>query len=169
MSASKGNQQSAPEIPSELQEQLAEFRRHLWRAKLVEAVLAGFFGLLFSFLLVFVLDRMMPTPGWLRLLILIAGTSLFTFFAPYWIHRWILKNRRENQLARMISRKFPRLGDRLLGVLELSGQNESATTLSPALRAAATRDVAAAAAKRDFANALPSNRNRIGIMTVTAL
>ena len=169
MAESTGNEPKAPEIPAELQKQLRDFRKHLWHTKLVEAVLAGFFGLLFSFLLVFLLDRLMPTPGWLRLVILVAGTSLFTFFAPYWIHRWILKNRRENQLARMISRKFPRLGDRLLGVLELSDQSESASTLSPALRSAATKDVAAAAAKRDFADALPSNRNRMGLAVVTGL
>ena len=169
MAEPTGNDPSAPEIPVELQKQLRDFRKHLWRTKLVEAVLAGFFGLLFSFLLVFLLDRLMPTPGWLRLVILVAGTSLFTFFVPYWIHRWILKNRRENQLARMISRKFPRLGDRLLGVLELSGQSESESTLSPALRAAATRDVAAVAAKRDFADALPTNRNRLGISVVAGL
>ena len=160
---------SQPEIPPELRKQLQEFRSHLWRSKLIEAVLAGIFGLVFSFLLVFLLDRAMPTPGWLRLVILVVGTSLFALFAPYWIHRWILKNRHENQLARMISRKFPRLGDRLLGVLELSDQTESETTLSPALRAAATRDVAEAAAKRDFANALPSNRNRTGILVVSLL
>lgn len=162
-------QSSQPEIPSELRKQLQEFKGHLWRDKLVEAVLAGVFGLLFSFLLVFLLDRLIPTPGWLRLVILVVGTSFFALFAPYWIHRWILKNRNENQLARMISRKFPRLGDRLLGVLELSDQDESATTLSPALRAAATRDVAAAAAKRDFGDALPENRNRFGILVVSLL
>lgn len=156
-------------IPPELQSQLREFRRHLWRAKLMEAILAGFFGLLLSFLIVFGLDRLMPTPGWLRLAVLVAGTSLFALFAPYWIHRWVLKNRRENELARLISRKFPRLGDRLLGVLELSGQTESESSLSPALRAAATRDVAAAAAKRDFSDALPSNKNRTGLIAVTLL
>ena len=169
MAEPTGNDPSAPEIPAELQKQLRDFRKHLWRTKLVEAVLAGFFGLLFSFLLVFLLDRLMPTPGWLRLVILVAGTSLFTFFAPYWIHRWILKNRRENQLARMISHKFPRLGDRLLGVLELSGQKEAESSLSPTLRAAATQDVAAAAAKRDFSDALPGNRNRLGLSVVAGL
>ena len=169
MAKSSGNYSSEHEIPPELQQQLQEFRSHLWRSKLIEAILAGFFGLLFSFLLVFLLDRLMPTPAWLRLLILAAGTSLFAIFAPYWINRWILKNRKENQIARLISQKFPRLGDRLLGVLELSDQNESESTLSPALRAAATRDVAAAAAKRDFTNALPTNRNRSGILTVSIL
>lgn len=157
------------EIPPELKAQLETFRRQLWRTKLTEAVLAGFLGLFVSFLLVFCLDRLMPTPGWLRLFLLLAGTSLFTFFAPYWINRWLLKNRKENQLARLISRKFPRLGDRLLGVLELSSQHESDSSLSPTLRAAATRDVAEAASKRDFGDALPSNRNRSGLIALATL
>ncbi|MEM9080331.1 MAG: hypothetical protein AAGC74_06525, partial [Verrucomicrobiota bacterium] len=118
---------------------------------------------------VFCLDRLMPTPAWLRLTIFISGTSLFAFFAPYWLNRWVLKHRRENQLARLISQKFPRLGDRLLGVLELSNQNESEATLSSALREAATKDVAAAAAQRDFSQALPNNRNRIGLTLVASL
>ncbi|MBK1835075.1 hypothetical protein [Roseibacillus ishigakijimensis] len=163
------NHPAARDIPPELHRQLRDFRRHLWRAKLMEAFLAGVFGLLFSFLLVFLLDRLFSTPGWLRLALLLVGTSFFALFAPYWVNRWIFKNRRENQLARLISRKFPRLGDRLLGVLELSSQNESSATFSPALRAAATRDVAAAAAKRDFAEALPQNRNRLGLVTVAVL
>ncbi len=169
MAVPKLNVSSETEIPEELQQQLQEFRRHLWRAKLMEALLAGAFGIVFSFLLVFTLDRFIPTPGWIRLLILLAGTSLFAVFAPYWIHRWLFKNRRENQLARMISHKFPRLGDRLLGVLELSDQQEAASSLSPALRAAATRDVAAAAAKRDFAEALPEDKNKFGLLLVAGL
>ena len=65
----------------------------------MEAVAAGVIGLLVSFLLVYVLDRFWQTPGWLRLAILIAGVSLFTVFAPYWLHRWVWKQRRESQLA----------------------------------------------------------------------
>jgi hypothetical protein len=159
----------SPPIPPELQAQLRAFRKQLWRIKLTEAVLAGLLGLFVSFLLVFGLDRFIPTPGWLRLILLVGGTSLFAFFAPYWIHRWVLKNRRENELARLISRKFPRLGDRLLGVLELSGQTENEASLSPTLRAAATRDLAAAAAKRDFGEALPGNRNKAGFLAVAFL
>jgi hypothetical protein len=44
--------------------QLASFRRHLWRLKVLEAVAAGVAGLLLSFLLVMALDRVWPTPGW---------------------------------------------------------------------------------------------------------
>ncbi|MDG1070473.1 MAG: hypothetical protein P8P32_02600, partial [Akkermansiaceae bacterium] len=49
-------------IPEELQKQLAEFQRRLWRVKVTEAVLAGIFGLIISFLVVFLLERIFPIP-----------------------------------------------------------------------------------------------------------
>ena len=157
------------EIPEELSEQLQDFKKVLWRAKILEAFLAGLVGLIVSFLLVFILDRIVATPGLVRLALLIIGASVFAIFAPYWVNRWVYKNRQENQLARLISGKFPRLGDRLLGVLELSEQDEAKTALSPQLRDAATRDVAKAAAKRNLRDALPSNLNSYGLITLAGL
>ena len=109
-------------LPESLKSQLTLFRGQLWKVKVAEALLAGVFGLLFSYLLVFGLDRIWDTPPLVRLGILVGGTSLFILFAPYWIHRWVFGHRREDQLARLIARKFPRLGDRLLGVVELQDQ-----------------------------------------------
>ena len=164
------NQQTheAP-IPEGLRNQLEEFRKRLWQVKIAEAVLAGFFGLLFSFLLVFGLDRFIETPTTVRLIILVAGVSLFALFAPYWIHRWVYGHRRENQLARLIARRFPKLGDRLLGAVELQSQSETKDTLSPELRAAAMRTVAADAAGRDLTNALPAARHRKWSLVVMSL
>ncbi|QTN34001.1 hypothetical protein HZ994_17310 [Akkermansiaceae bacterium] len=147
-------------IPESLRKQLEEFRRVLWRRKVVEAVAAGMIGLFVSFLLIFGLDRVWQTPGWARLLILLGGASLFAVFAPYWLHRWVWGNRQEGQLARLIARRFPGLGDRLLGVIELQGQQEAGDSLSPRLRAAAMEVVAAEAGKRDLASALPTPRHR---------
>ena len=142
-------------IPKELKKQLAEFQRQLWRTKIVEAILAGFFGLIISFLVVFVLDRFIATPPLARLGILIAGTSLFAIFAPLMMRRWIYGHRKEGQLARLISKKFPKLGDRLLGVVELQDQKESHKTLSPELRTAAMAHVARQVGKKDMGEALP--------------
>ncbi|HVJ45800.1 MAG TPA: hypothetical protein VM511_05395, partial [Luteolibacter sp.] len=124
-------------IPEGLRLQLIEFRKHLWRIKVLEAVIAGMIGLIFSFLVVYVLDRFWPTPALVRLGILIAGSSLFAGFAPFWLHRWVWRHRREAELAKLIARRFPGLGDRLLGVIELQRQTGNADTLSPRLRAAA--------------------------------
>lgn len=147
-------------IPESLRKQLEEFRRQLWRRKVMEAVAAGLIGLLVSFLLIYGLDRVWQTPGWARLAILLAGVSLFAGFAPYWLHRWVWGHRQEEQLARLISHRFPGLGDRLLGIIELQGQHEAGDSLSPRLRAAAMEVVAAEAGKKDLETALPSPRHR---------
>ena len=147
-------------IPESLRLQLDDFRRHLWRVKIMEALAAGLVGVLVSFLLVYGLDRIWQTPGWLRLAILLAGISLFTVFAPYWLHRWVWRQRRETQLARLIARRYPGLGDRLLGVIELQDQVGNADTLSPRLREAAMEAVAIEAGRRKLDEALPPQRHR---------
>ena len=147
-------------IPESLRLQLDDFRRHLWRVKIQEAVAAGLIGLLVSFLLVYGLDRIWQTPGWVRFGILLAGISLFTVFAPYWLHRWVWRQRRETQLARLISKRYPGLGDRLLGVIELQDQEGNADTLSPRLREAAMEAVAIEAGNRKLDEALPPQRHR---------
>jgi hypothetical protein len=148
------------EIPESLRRQLADFRRHLWRVKIFEAVAAGWIGLLVSFLLVYGLDRIWQTPGWARLLILAGGMSLFAGFAPYWLHRWVWRQRRETQLARLIAKRYPGLGDRLLGVIELQDQQGSPDSLSPRLREAAMEAVAAETGRRKLDEALPPQRHR---------
>lgn len=147
-------------IPEALRLQLEAFRRDLWRVKIAEAVAAGVIGLLVSFLLVYGLDRFFQTSGWVRLGILVGGISLFAGFAPYWLHRWVWRQRREMDLARLIAKRYPGLGDRLLGVVELQNQTGNADSLSPRLREAAMEAVAAEAGKRSLAEALPPQRHR---------
>ncbi len=147
-------------IPESLKRQLESFRKHLWRRKVIEIIALGLIGLFLSFLLLFGLDRIWQTPIWARLLILIGGVSLFVGFAPYWLHRWVWGHRHEGQLARLIAKKYPGLGDRLLGVIELQAQDENGDTLSPRLREAAMQVVAAEAEKRELDDALPTARHR---------
>ncbi len=156
-------------IPESLRLQIEEFRRRLWRAKIVESIGAGLVGLLVSFLLVYGLDRFVPTPGWARLLILAGGAFLFAGFAPYWIHRWVWGHRREAQLARLIARRFPGLGDRLLGVIELQNQKGTAETLSPRLREAAMEAVAAETGRRPLGEAMPRSRHRVAALAALVL
>lgn len=151
---------SRVEIPESLRLQLADFRRRLWRVKILEAIAAGMIGLLVSFLMVYGLDRIWPTPGWARLLILVSGVSLYGVFAPYWLHRWVWGQRRETQLARLIAKRYPGLGDRLLGVIELQDQEGSADSLSPRLREAAMEAVAAETGRRKLDEAMPAQKHR---------
>ena len=156
-------------IPESLRLQLADFRRHLWRVKIQEAIAAGMIGLFVSYLLVYGLDRVWQTPGWVRLVILVGGVSLFGVFAPYWLHRWVWRQRRETQLARLIAKRYPGLGDRLLGVIELQDQEGSADSLSPRLREAAMLAVAAETGHRKLAEALPPQKHRRWALAAMAL
>ena len=167
MSDQPQSPESTP-IPEELRKQLAEFQRHLWKVKITEAILAGIFGLIVSFLLVFLLERIFPIPPLVRLIILLAGTSLSAIFAPLWVRRWVFGHQREDQLARLISKKFPKLGDRLLGIIELQDQKETREALSPELRNAAMIHVAAQAAKQNMDEALPKSRDKKLAVAVAA-
>ncbi|MFC5051490.1 hypothetical protein ACFPK9_12835 [Rubritalea spongiae] len=168
MSKPENKPENDHQLPDSLRQQLKAFRVKVWRIKILEAFLAGLFGLLFSYILVFSLDRFFPTPGIVRLLILIAGVSLFTIFAPIWINRWVFKHRRENQLAQLIAKQYPRLGDRLLGAVELQSQHDG--SISPRLRDAAMAEVAKEIDARDLENALPRSwRKRWAAAVITLI
>ena len=59
-----------------------------------------------------------------------------------------------------MARKLPRVGDQLLGIIELA-HNEFEQARSPALCEAAIRDVAKDAQKVDFEHAVPNPRHRL--------
>ena len=121
---------------------------------------AGMIGLLVSFLLVYGLDRVWQTPGWARLLILAGGISLFAVFAPYWLHRWVWRQRRETQLARLIAKRYPGLGDRLLGRDRAAGSGGQRGFALAAVAEAAMEAVAAETGRRKLDEAMPPQKHR---------
>lgn len=95
------------------------FRRRVWTIKLVEAIAVAAVSVLVAFLLVFALDRLFDTPAWLRTAI--GAAAVFGCCAiPWFLHHWVWQFRRLDQLARLLSRKMPRIGDQLLGIIELA-------------------------------------------------
>ncbi len=107
-------------LPPILETKLAHFRRRVWMVKLAEALFAALFGIALSYLLVFVLDRLWETPGWVRLCVLAAGAAALGLGVPLKWHRWVWRQRRLEDAARLLRRTFPRLGDQLLGIVELA-------------------------------------------------
>ena len=145
-------------VPDSLKRQLRGFRDRVWTTKLVEAVVLGAVGLLLAFLTVYVCDRLFDTPRAARLGLFVAALALW-LVVPWAIHRWVWKNRRLDQLARLLRVREPNVGDQLLSVIELA-DNESEQARSPALCAAAIAQVAEAAKGRNFMEATPPNRLR---------
>ena len=67
-------------LPDSLQAQLHEYRRRVWTIKMVEAVAAAAFGVLVAYLLLFGLDRVWDTPGWLRITLFCTARSPVAIF-----------------------------------------------------------------------------------------
>ena len=149
------------ELPETLQNQLYDFRKLVWTIKMIEAVCGAAAGVLVAFLALFVLDRLGETPGWARLS-LSGLTVVSCACVPLALHRWVWRNRRLEQLARLLTRKHPLVGDQLLGIIELV-RNDFEQARSPQLCVAAIRQVAEDAQKRDFCDSVPNPRHRLWV------
>jgi hypothetical protein len=147
------------ELPTGLRHKLETYRRRVWIVKLAEGLLAGLFGLIVSYLLVFVCDRFWDTPASLRLLLLVGGAGGIAIWCPLKWHRWVWQTRQLEQAARLLRHHFPRLGDQLLGIVELA-HNDLEQERSESLCRAAMRQVDRQVRDCDFSGAVPSPRHR---------
>jgi hypothetical protein len=142
-------------LPPILESKLADFRRRVWVVKVLEGILAGLVGLYLSWLLLFVSDRLMDTPPWMRWAMLLGGSATLAVGLPLRWHRWVWKQRRLEDAARLLRRAFPRLGDQLLGIVELARQPDAGR--SERLVQAATQQAAEAVRDKDLNSAMPTN------------
>ncbi len=147
-------------LPPVLASKLAEFRRRVWLVKLIEGVLAGLFGLAVSYLLVLGLDRLFDTPVWLRGMLLALGAAVPGLGLPLQWHKWVWKHRRIEDAARLLQWKFPRLGDQLLGIVELARNEHANTGRSERLVQAAMAQADEAVKDQDFSQAVPHAKHR---------
>lgn len=154
------------ELPQGLRWQLGAFRRRVWALKSVEAACAAAFGVLAAFLLLYGLDRLWDTPHWPRA-VLFALAVIAIAGVPLAFYRWVWRQRRLDQLARLLARKHPRVGDQLLGVIELA-ESDTEQARSRRLCEAAIEQVAEDAKSRDLADAVPNPRHRPWAALATA-
>jgi hypothetical protein len=147
-------------LPPILEHKLADFRRRVWIVKLAEGLLAAIFGITLSYLLVFVLDRFFETPAWIRMPILLTGAAALGLGLPLKWHRWVWRQRRLEDAARLLRGTFPRLGDRLLGIVELARLDHAVAGRSERLVEAAMEQAADAVKDQDFRKAVPHARHR---------
>jgi len=152
------SEQHGLELPESLRAQMFEFRRRVRIIKLVEAGCGAAFGVLMAFLITFALDRLWDTPASVRLGVF-AAAVLACAVVPLALHRWVWQQRQLEQLARLLTRKHPSIGDQLLGIIELV-RSESEQARSITLCKAAIEQVAEQAQPRDFADAVPNPRHR---------
>lgn len=150
--------QNGPRLPESLRVQLLDFRRRVWSSKIAEALAVAAFGLLMAWLAVFILDRLADTPAAARWSVLAVALAVAGIL-PLYAYRWIWRRRQLPQLARLLTRKYPDVGDQLLGIIELV-DSEAEQVRSRALCEAAIVQVARQAAGHDFSRAVPKPRHR---------
>lgn len=152
------SEKSSLQLPDSLQTQLHDFRRKVWTIKSIEAVCGALFGLFVAFLATFSLDRVWDTPSSVRVVIFI-GAMLGCALVPLALHKWVWRQRQLEQLARLLARRHPSVGDQLLGIIELV-RNEDEQARSLTLCQAAVKQVAEVAARRDFSDSVPNPQHR---------
>ncbi|MDC0935127.1 hypothetical protein OAS39_02490 [Pirellulales bacterium] len=145
-------------VPDELAQQLLGYRRSVWKLKLAEAAWFAALAVLGAMLIVFAADRVADTSPLIRTAVLLAAIASCGAI-PWFFYRWVWRRRTLEQLALLLSKRMPRLGDSLLGVIELA-HDPSEQARSRALCAAAIAQVADESKQRDFRTALPESRLR---------
>ncbi|NIP94439.1 MAG: hypothetical protein GWO24_13725, partial [Akkermansiaceae bacterium] len=146
-------------LPPLLGSKLVRFRRRVWLIKMTEGLLAAVFGLAVSYLCVLGLDRVLETPAWLRGILLAAGAAVPGLGLPLKWHHWVWRQRRLEDAARMLRWRFPRLSDRLLGIVELARQ-DSVAGRSERLVEAAMAQAEESVKDLDFSDAVPRASHR---------
>ena len=137
-------------LPGNLQSQFAEVERRLWRKETVVAACGAAAALFVSYGLLFISDRFWETPTGLRALFTLLGAGVLAWHGHRWLRLWVWRRRDLRAFARVVQKHHRRLGDRLLGIVELAEERELPANMSPALRDAAIRQVADEASKFDF-------------------
>jgi hypothetical protein len=156
-------------LPDSLRAQFAALERALWRAETQQAVCGGLATLGASFALLFLCDRVGDTPKALRTALLLAGVAGAAWFAVRWCRSWVWQRRDLRALSNVVQHGHRRLGDRLLGIVELAEEKQRLGNMSLALCRAAIRQVSADAAKFDFLEVVNGRPARLAAFALTAV
>ena len=141
-------------LPESLQRQFAALERRLWRVETAAAVCVGLLGVFGSFAILFFSDRFFETPVGLRAALLVGAIGMIALAAMRWSLRWIFLRRDWRALSVIVQRKFRKLGDHLLGIVELSSESKHDVNYSPELYRAAIHQVADETVQFDFTEAV---------------
>jgi len=156
-------------LPDSLRAQFAALERALWRTETAQAVFGALAAMGASYALVFLCDRIGDTPKTLRTTLLLAGLAGAAWFVMRWCRHWVWQRRDLRALSNVVQHGHRRLGDRLLGIVELAEEQQAPKNMSLALCRAAIRQVSAEATKFDFSAVVDGRPARIATLALAAI
>src|SRR5687768_10103884 len=156
-------------LPENLERQFTDLRKRLFRLESLFAIGAGASAILLSFLLVIISDRLWDTPKLLRVILFSAGFLGAAAALMWWVRKWVIQPPDLRALAVLVQRKYRRLGDRLLGIVELTNEATRPVYFSPELYRAAIAQVNEEASKYNFSEAANRQASRRQLLTSAGL
>jgi hypothetical protein len=156
-------------LPENLQRQFVDLRSRLFSLETVFALAAAASAILLSLFLIIVSDRLWDTPAWLRVIMLGLGLLSVGAATAWWLRRWVIRPPDLKTLAVLVQKRYRRLGDRLLGIVELSDAATRPVYFSPELYRAAIAQVTEEASKYNFTEAANHLRTRRQLILGSAL
>ena len=156
-------------LPGALRQQFLALEHRLRRLDTVLALCGALAAPLFTLGLLWLSDRLWDTPVSLRVILLAAGLLVSACYFWRWLRRWVWLSPTLPTLSRLVQRRHRRLGDRLLGAVELATGTNLPANMSASLRLAAIRQVAEEAGQFDFpaaADPRPARRHAIALAAI---
>lgn len=146
-------------LPDSLNSQLKEFRKKLRAVESATAALAVFCIASISFTVLYLSDRLWDTPVILRFGLFLAGLTPFLILIYYTIHHVFRERRDFKNLSVLVQKHHQKLGDSLLGVIELAENKDLSENVSRELCSAAITSIAEKSESMDFCEAI--NREKL--------
>jgi hypothetical protein len=141
-------------LPDSLNSQLRAFQKKLRAVESATAVLAVFCIAVISFTGLYISDRIWDSPAILRFSLFLVGFAPFIIFIYYTVHH-VFKERRDfKDLSILVQKHHRKLGDSLLGVIELAENKDLSENVSRELCSAAISSIAEKAEAIDFCEAI---------------
>lgn len=156
-------------LPESLTGQITGFEKRLRFVETIVAFAGGLCGILLTNGFLLVSDRFWDTAVWLRVCLALGGGATFAVTILVWFRHWWWKRRDMRDLVRLVQKKHARLGDRLLGAVELANGSQANGNVSPELCRAAIRQVAEESARYDFREAVTLRWARVTGMACALL
>lgn len=156
-------------LPPGLRQRFQALEQRLWWVDTTIALCGALAGLVVSYALLFLSDRLWDTPVWLRGLCTLLGAGVLACFAAGWWRQWVWQRRDVRELADVVQRHYRRLGDRLLGIVELADETKRPPNVSASLCQAAIEQVSAEAMPFDFRAAVATRKPKIYFVSAMLL
>src|SRR5262245_3588139 len=109
-------------LPESLRRQFADLQKRLFSFETTFALAFALSAILLGIFLNFLSDRLWDTPVALRMVFFILACLGVVGAVLWWAQRWVFRPRGLREFAVLVQHKFRRLGDRLLGIVELADE-----------------------------------------------